>query len=256
MTKKKRKQRRRSGRRLLLLFVITGILIGSYGVHTLPEAANQGFGSFKRLVFRIAGTETASLEEVPEYSGQPYAVLEGDVPDFSEEDESRESFESYGRLDLLGRCTEAFANVGTELMPEEERGDISQVEPSGWQNEYYDFVDGGYVYNRCHLIGFQLTGENANERHLIIGTRYMNTEGMLPFENQVAEYVRETGNHVLFRVTPIYEGANLVASGVEMEAESVEDEGRGVQFHVYCYNVQPGVEIDYASGENWAEDEE
>ena len=135
-------------------------------------------------------------------------------------------------------------------MPDEERGSIQEVKPSGWENEYYDFVEGGYVYNRCHLIGYQLAGENANEKNLITGTRYMNVEGMLPFENQVAEYVRETGNHVLFRVTPIYDGKNLVASGVQMEAESVEDDGESVKFNVYCYNVQPGVEIDYATGEN------
>ncbi|MBO5461599.1 MAG: DNA/RNA non-specific endonuclease, partial [Ruminococcus sp.] len=154
----------------------------------------------------------------------------------------------------LGRCGEAYANICQELMPTEERGNISSVKPSGWVNAEYDFIDGKYLYNRCHLIGFQLAGENANECNLITGTRYFNVEGMLPFENMIADYVKETENHVLYRVTPIYEGSNLVASGVQMEAKSVEDDGEGILFNVYCYNVQPGVEIDYATGESWEAD--
>ena len=195
--------------------------------------------------------ETADLSSVPAYSGEPYAVLNDNVPDFSEDDMGTASFESYSQLDSLGRCGAAFANIGTDLMPTEDRESISQVKPSGWINHDYDIVDGGYLYNRCHLIGFQLTGENANELNLITGTRYMNTEGMLPFENMVADYIKETGNHVLYRVTPLFQDDNLVADGVQMEALSVEDDGEGIEFNVYCYNVQPGIAIDYATGENW-----
>lgn len=199
-----------------------------------------------------AQTLSFSLEDVPAYSGEPYVVLDGNEPAFSQEDRtSTTSFESYSPLDALGRCGTAYANVGTDLMPTEDRGDIGQVKPTGWHTVKYDCVDGKYLYNRCHLIGYQLTGENANEENLITGTRYLNVEGMLPFENLVADYIKETGNHVLYRVTPLFEGDNLVASGVEMEALSVEDEGDGVSFHVYVYNVQPGVEIDYATGESW-----
>ena len=201
--------------------------------------------------------ETAiSLEEVPPYSGAPYVELNGNLPDFSADELSPDPFEVYSPLDLLGRCGTAYANIGRELMPTEDRGDIGQIHPSGWQSVKYDIVDGGYLYNRCHLIGYQLTGENANEENLITGTRYLNVEGMLPFEDQVAEYVEETGCHVLYRVTPVYQGDNLLASGVVMEAESVEDDGAGVRFCVHVYNVQPGVEIDYATGESWLAEEE
>lgn len=194
--------------------------------------------------------QAVSLEDVPAYSGQPYVEIDGNVPDFPEEDRVTQSFESYAPLDFLGRCGTAYACISTDLMPTEERGSIGQVKPSGWQTVKYDFVDGKYLYNRCHLIGYQLTAENANEENLITGTRYLNVEGMLPFENLVADYIKETGNHVLYRVTPIFEGDNLVASGVQMEALSVEDEGDGICYNVYCYNVQPGVEIDYATGES------
>lgn len=203
------------------------------------------------------GQETGSAEsyetiaEVPEYSGEPYVVLDDNDPGFSEEELTEDSYEEYSELDELGRCGEAKACIGEDLMPDEERGDISSVTPTGWVNHAYDNVDGEYVYNRCHLIGFQLTGENANEENLITGTRYMNTEGMLPFENMVAEYVTETENHVLYQVTPIFEGDNLVASGVQMQAESVEDGGEGICFNVYVYNVQPEITINYRTGENW-----
>lgn len=189
---------------------------------------------------------------VPEYSGSPYVVVNDNKPYFTSDELTTEVFETYSPLDEYGRCGVAYANVCTDLMPTEDRERISDVTPSGWDNNPYDFVDGGYVYNRCHLVGFQLAGENANELNLITCTRSMNVDGMLPYENMVADYVQETDNHVLYRVTPIYEGANLVASGVLMEAESVEDEGDGVEFCVYCYNVEPGVEIDYATGANWA----
>ena len=196
------------------------------------------------------GTATSfSLEDIPAYAGDPYVVIDDNQPDFPEEDRtSAASFESYSPLDALGRCGPAYANVGRDLMPTEDRESISSVTPSGWINREYD---GEYLYNRCHLIGFQLTGENANEENLITGTRYLNVDGMLPFENLVADYVKETDNHVLYRVTPVFEGQNLVASGVQMEAWSVEDAGDGVCFNVYVYNVQPGITIDYATGESW-----
>ena len=204
---------------------------------------------------RSATQGGVSLSEIPAYSGEPYVILEDNQPEFDLEDFTLSCFESYSSLDYLGRCGVAYANVGLDTMPTEERESISSVEPTGWENARYDFVDGGYVYNRCHLIGFQLTGENANEKNLITGTRYMNVEGMLPFENMVADSIASTGNHVLYRVTPIFEGADLLASGVQMEAISVEDEGEGVCFNVYVYNVQPGVAIDYATGENWLDEE-
>ncbi len=189
-----------------------------------------------------------SVSEVPEYSGEPYVVINENQPDFSEEDMTKDSFETYSDLDSLGRCQSAYANVGQDLMPTGERGNISRIKPSGWQTAKYDIVDGKYLYNRCHLIGYQLTAENANEKNLITGTRYMNVDGMLPFENMVADYVRETGSHVLYRVTPIFEGDNLVAKGVQREAYSVEDKGDSVCFNVFVYNVQPGITIDYANG--------
>ena len=198
-----------------------------------------------------ASAVSVSLEEVPAYSGSPYVELDGNQPGFSLEERTTDSFETYSTLDALGRCGPAYACIGQDLMPTEDRESISSVRPTGWVQAEYDFVEGVSLYNRCHLIGFQLTGENANEENLITGTRYMNVEGMLPFENMVADYIKETGNHVLYRAAPIFEGENLVASGVVMEALSVEDEGEGVCFHVYVYNVQPGVEIDYATGESW-----
>lgn len=190
------------------------------------------------------------LSSIPAFSGDPYAVINDNVPEFTDADLTTASFETYSNLDALGRCGVAYASIGTDLMPTEERGSIGQVKPSGWHTVKYDIVDGKYLYNRCHLIGYQLTAENANTKNLITGTRYLNVEGMLPFENMVADYIKETGNHVLYRVTPIFEGDNLIASGVHMEAESVEDKGDGILFNVYCYNVQPGVSINYASGDS------
>lgn len=191
--------------------------------------------------------------DIPAYSGAPYVEINGNVPFFTSEDITIESFEYYSNLDLLGRCVYAFANIGRDIMPTEERGAIGMVKPSGWHTvKYPDIIEDLYLYNRCHLIGYQLSGENANEKNLITGTRYMNVEGMLPFENQVADYVEDTGNHVLYRVTPRFTDYNLVADGVLMEAYSVEDSGEGIQFCVFVYNVQPGIEIDYATGESWA----
>ena len=194
--------------------------------------------------------------DIPAYSGSPYVVINGNTPYLTVDDSAYKSYETYSPLDTLGRCGVCIASIGTDIMPTEERGSIGSVKPTGWQTAKYDFVDGKYLYNRCHLIGFQLTGENANTGNLITGTRSMNTQGMLPFENMVADYVKETKNHVLYRVTPVFEGDNLVASGVLMEAVSVEDEGRGIMFCVYCYNVEPGVVIDYKTGKNWEETKE
>ena len=193
------------------------------------------------------------LGDISKYSGQPYVVINDNNPGFLEKELTTKSYEEYSQLDGMGRCGVAEACIGIDLMPTEVREDISNVEPTGWINQEYEIVEGGYLYNRCHLIGFQLSGENANERNLITGTRYMNTEGMLPVENIVADYVKDTGNHVMYRVTPIFEGSNLVASGVQIEAESVEDNGEGIQYNVYVYNVQPGITIDYATGDNWIE---
>lgn len=191
-----------------------------------------------------------SLDSIPAYDGKAYVAVNDNVPFFTDSELTTDAFEYYSELDSLGRCGVTYANVCKEIMPTEERGKIGMVKPSGWHTVKYDIVDGKYLYNRCHLIGYQLSGENANTRNLITGTRYLNVEGMLPFENMVADYVKETGNHVLYRVTPMFEGNNLVANGVLMEAKSVEDNGAGILFNVYCYNVQPGVTIDYATGDS------
>ena len=188
------------------------------------------------------------LDQIPQFSSEAYVVINKNEPLFTDEQLVTESYEFYSELDALNRCGYAMACIGRDIMPTEERGGIGQVKPTGWQTVKYDFVDGKYLYNRCHLIGYQLTGENANEKNLITGTRYLNVEGMLPFENMVADYVKETGNHVLYRVTPVFEGNELVARGVQMEAWSVEDEGENIYFHVYAYNNQPGVIINYADG--------
>ncbi len=193
-----------------------------------------------------------SLSSIPPYTDTPYVVINENKPSFEAKDYKTTSFESYSELDSLGRAGVAFANIGVDLMPTEERGSISGVKPSGWHTVRYDFVDGKYLYNRCHLIGYQLTGENANKQNLITGTRYLNVEGMLPFENMVHDYIVETKNHVLYRATPIYEGDQLLAKGVWLEASSVEDQGEGIEFSVFIYNVQPGVVIDYATGESHA----
>jgi len=190
-----------------------------------------------------------SLEEIPPYQGEAYVVLDENIPRFTEEEEQFTG-EEYHELDDLGRCGTAMALVGIETMPTEERGSIGMIKPSGWHTVKYEIVSGKYLYNRCHLIGYQLTGENANEKNLITCTRSMNTTGMLEWENQVADYVKETENHVLYRVTPIFEGDNLLATGVEIEAKSIEDDGKGVQFHVFVYNVQEGIEIDYQTGDS------
>ena len=197
-----------------------------------------------------------SYRDVPAFEGNPYVYVNDGEPTFTDEQRAAEpGHEHYGELDELGRCTAAFAVVGPETQPTEKRGSIGEVRPSGWQMAKYDFVEGKYLFNRCHLLGYQLTGENANERNLITGTRYLNVQGMLPFENAVADYVDATGNHVLMAVAPVFEGSELVARGVHMMAESVEDGGEGVAFNVFCYNVQPGVVIDYGTGESMLEED-
>ena len=199
------------------------------------------------------GTSAFSLREIPAYSGTPYTEVNGNQPYFTEEELTTQSFETYSELDSLGRCGMAYANVGQDLMPTEPRGEIGAVKPTGWHLVKYDNVDGKYLYNRCHLIAYMLAAENANPQNLITGTRYLNVQGMLPFETKVCDYVKNTGNHVLYRVTPIFDGDNLLADGVLMEAYSVEDAGEGICFCVFAYNVQPGIGIDYATGDNWAE---
>lgn len=192
-----------------------------------------------------------SLDAIPAYDGKAYVAVNNNEPFFTDSDMTTTAFENYSDLDSLGRCGVAYANICKEIMPTEKRGKIGMIKPSGWHTVKYDVIKDRYLYNRCHLIGYQLAGENANPKNLITGTRYLNVEGMLPFENLVADYVNNTGNHVLYRVTPIFSGSNLVANGVLIEAKSVEDNSGGILFNVYCYNVQPGVGINYENGDSW-----
>ena len=214
-------------------------------------SASQGQQTESSAPTEITTASSFSLSDVPAYCGKAYISVNGNVPYFTAAELTTTSFETYSDLDTLGRCGVTYACIGQDLMPTNERGSIGMVKPTGWHTvRYDDLVDGKYLYNRCHLIGFQLTGENANTKNLITGTRYLNIDGMLPFENMVADYVKETGNHVMYRVTPIFEGDNLLANGVLMEGYSVEDNGAGVSYCVFAYNVQPGIEIDYATGES------
>ena len=232
---------------LLILIVSLSVLSGC------SAGENNFFNDLDITAQSASDYVNYDLSNIPDYDGKAYVELNGNVPEFSESEKTySESFEEYGKLDSLGRCTYAVSCIGKDLMPTEKRGSIGSVKPSGWHISKYDFVDGKYLYNRCHLIGYQLTAENANERNLITGTRYLNVEGMLPFENDVADYIEITNNHVYYKVTPIFEGNNLVANGVQMQAYSVEDNGQGISFNVYCYNAQPGVAIDYATGDNQA----
>lgn len=214
------------------------------------ESTNKNTRMSNETSDKLSDTPSTSydLESIPEYSGEPYVTIHDNVPFFSEEEFTTDAFETYSELDDLGRCGTAYANICEEIMPTEKRGKIGMIKPSGWHTVKYTGIDGNYLYNRCHLIGYQLSAENANEKNLITGTRYLNVTGMLPFENMVADYVNETGNHVLYRVTPIYNQENLVADGVLMEAQSVENDD--LAFCVYCYNVQPGIEIDYHTGDS------
>lgn len=231
----------------LIIYIITLVIIlvaGYYENKYVPNVENievKQATSSNQMSF--------DLSDIPEFDGvSPYITINNNEPEFPEEDFVTKSFEKYSELDTLGRCGIAYANVCIDTMPTESRDEISKVKPTGWHSVRYDCVDGKYLYNRCHLIGYQLTAENANKKNLITGTRYLNVEGMLPFENQVAEYVKSTKQHVLYRVTPIFKEDNLVASGVQMEAESVEDRGKGIKFNIYLYNVQPNIKIDYLTG--------
>lgn len=222
----------------LIIFLIVGVYEGKIVFQPIEDNSN------------VVNQMSYDLASIPEYSNANYVVLNNNEPNFTESDYTTDSFERYSELDSLGRAKVAYANIGVDLMPTEERGSIGQVKPSGWHLVKYDIVNGKYLYNRCHLIGFQLTGENANEKNLITCTRQMNTVGMLEFENKVANYIKSTNNHVLYRVTPIYKDDNLLASGVVMEAYSVEDSGEGIKFNVFVYNVQDGIDIDYKTGDS------
>lgn len=258
-------------RQKIFVCLLTAVyLLSGCGNHSVTdnEMSAAKTSQFHETIERVAGALAAAedsysqeqmsafatwngQETVPVYSGEPYAELNGNVPYFTDSEKTTNVFENYSDLDTLGRCGAAYANICKELMPTEERGEIGMIKPSGWHTvRYDDIIHDKYLYNRCHLIGFQLAGENANEKNLVTGTRYMNVDGMLPFENMVADYVKETDNHVLYRVTPIFIGDDLVCRGVEMEAYSVEDGGKGITFHVFVYNVQPGIEIDYATGDS------
>ena len=229
-------------------------LVFSIVIMLLLSAAGYWGGTYEILYNQGGTTEISysstsfNLENIPEFEKNiPYVIINNNEPEFDEKYFTTKSYEKYSDLDKLGRCGNAFANIGIDIMPKEERESISQVKPTGWHTVKYDCVEGKYLYNRCHLIGYQLTAENANERNLITGTRFMNVEGMLPFENKVAQYIKETENHVLYRVTPIFKGDNLLASGVQIEAKSVEDNGKGICFNVYVYNNQPNIKIDYSN---------
>ncbi|MBR2615617.1 MAG: DNA/RNA non-specific endonuclease [Clostridia bacterium] len=235
-------------RTLLLLFLALSLLFSSC------STARRETDVSTEADFPASIPLTAE-ESLPTFEGEPFAILNENKPYFSLSEFGRDPFEEYGKEDALGRCGSTRALIGRELMPTEDRGSIGQVKPTGWHTVKYDFVDGKYLYNRCHLIGFQLTGENANVRNLITGTRYLNVEGMLPFENMVADLIKETDLHVAYRVTPVFLGDELVARGVVMEAMSLEDEGESIEFCVFCFNVQPGVKIDYATGESEESDE-
>ena len=224
----------------LILIIFIGYYENKYGIDVDGNQNVQVSESIQK---------SFNLDDIPEFDRKtPYVIINNNEPNFPEEDFNSNSFEKYSELDSLGRCGVAYANVSKDTMPTEARGEISKVKPTGWHTVKYDCVEGKYLYNRCHLIGYQLTAENANKQNLITGTRYLNVDGMLPFENQVAEYVKQENGHVLYRVTPIFEGNNLVANGVQMEAESVEDKGEKVKFNVYAYNVQPNIKIDYSTG--------
>lgn len=238
---------------LLSLIICAALLPGcglfsstpeSASVASAPEASSVGSEDSERLA------DEEVLAQAGEWQGKPFVYINENKPQFKDDEILDRAAERLDRLDELGRCGTATACIGLEGMPEGERGSIGMIRPTGWQISKYDFIDGKYLYNRCHLIGWQLSGDDAVERNLITGTRYMNTEGMLPFENEIAGYVRDTGNHVMYRVDPIFKGEDMLARGVHLEALSVEDDGRGVSFNVFCYNVQPDVSIDYADGAN------
>ena len=264
---RKRKQKQNIYELILSLFIIICIIISRYVSQNNGENTKNAITNNSSIATINATDSTTSstnskaekfdLSTIPEYTDKAYVEINNNEPYFTEEDYTTEVFEKYSEWDELGRSGVAFANVCKETMPKtgEKREDISSIRNlSGWKQKRYDnLIKDKYLYNRCHLIGWQLSAENANKNNLITGTRYLNTEGMLPFENDVAKYIdKNDKNHVLYRVTPIYDGDNLLASGVEMEAWSVEDEGTGIKFNIYCYNVQPEIVIDYATGDSHA----
>ena len=228
---------------LLLMFIVSLIGCGSTDNDTKPKEKKQ-------YIEQVPEDYIGSVNDVPEFSGEPYVKIKNNVPDFTDNELKNVAYEFYSELDDFGRCGVARACIGKEIMPTTERGEIGQIKPTGWHTVKYSIVDGQYLYNRCHLIGFQLTGENANPKNLITGTRFMNMDGMLPFENMIADYIKETDNHVIYRVTPIYDKSNLLARGVQLEAKSVEDKGEGICFNVYVYNSQPGIAINYVNGDS------
>lgn len=258
-------------RKFLICLLTATYLLSGCSNHSITgpgmptDKTSQFHEAIERVAESLATAESSQSQEristfttwngqetVPVYSGEPYTELNGNIPYFTDREKTEDVFEHYSDLDTLGRCGAAYANICKELMPTEKRGEIGMIKPTGWHTvRYDDIISDKYLYNRCHLIGFQLAGENANEKNLVTGTRYMNVDGMLLFENMIADYVKETDNHVLYRVTPIFVGDDLVCRGVEMEAYSVEDNGEGTSFHVFVYNIQPGIEIDYATGDSW-----
>ena len=235
--------------KFLMVFLLSLMLVGCEADDGLLN--NGLLGSLT-----TNSSSSIDLNSIPKYNGEEFVAINNNVPNFSKSDLTTTSFEKYSPLDSLGRCGVAYSNIGTDVMPTEKRESISSVKPSGWHSVKYDVVEGKYLYNRSHLIGYQLTAENANERNLITGTRYFNATLMLPYENMVADYIKETNNHVLYRVTPLFEGNNLVATGIQIEAKSVEDDGEGIEFNVFIYNVQPGITIDYATGDSSLNSEE
>ena len=218
----------------LLLLVLSAVMIWEACFSAIPVNRDASF----------------SVLDIPAYTSSPYVEVNHNIPFFREEELKGDEYESYSELDYLGRCGPAIAMIGIDMMPTQKRGSISMVKPTGWRLAKYDFIDGKYLYNRCHLIAYELSGENANEKNLITGTRYMNVEGMQPFEDKTAWYILRTGNHVLYRCTPVFEGDNLVVTGVLIEARSIEDGGEGICFNVFCYNVQPNIKIDYHTGDH------
>ncbi len=232
--------------KILSLLLCLVLFLSGCGVWFTNDIGGQN-----GLFIGVTDTRVDTLADIPEFSDEPYVIINDNKPNFTESDLVTDSYEYYSPLDSLGRCGYVMACVGTETMPTQERGEIGMIKPTGWHTVKYDNVDGKYLYNRCHLIGYQLTGENANKKNLITGTRYLNMDGMLPFENLIAEYIEETKNHVIYRVTPIFEGDNLLATGVQMEGYSVEDDGAEICFNVFAYNAQPDITIDYATGESY-----
>lgn len=247
---------RKNWKRMICILAVWTIALSGCGWEISKEGALPDTYGNRETEVSGETEEMFTLEDLPEFQGTLWIELNGNQPNFAKAEYTTQPFEKYSPLDSLGRCGVAYANICKEIMPTEERGPIGAIKPSGWHTVKYDCVDGNYLYNRCHLIGYQLSGENANEKNLITGTRYFNIEGMLPFEEAVADFVKATEYHVLYRVTPVFEGNDLVAKGVAMEAASVEDKGEGLSFSVFVYNVQPQISIDYTDGESWKSDQQ